>query len=179
MPERSVEDVLSGVIRLHLGQEEFALNVLVIEKADEWREHLTVAFGDVMTALGEQTNVAGVFAFLGTHTPTMIELIRLYDVEEVLPDEAWIRSHANEPQVLRAFVLVLAACFPFLASALEILANNPGALKVVFEEFGPAVRTSIPDGEPSTTSDAPTAGPSAKSARPSRTSSSRATSRRR
>jgi hypothetical protein len=174
LPERTVEDVLTGVLRMQFGQTEFKVPLLVIEKADEWRESLQREFINVMGALEGQTNAAGVLAFMGAHTPTMLRLIHEYDVADVLPDDDWIRGHANEPEILRAFMLLLAASFPFIAAALDILAANPGALKIVLEEFGPA-QPPIPAGSPTSTSPGPTAGRSGKSARRSRTSSSRAT----
>ena len=159
--------MLAGKVRLVLGGTEFPLSVLVIEKADEWRDGLLAAFGDVMGQLEKEVNVAGVLAFLGSNTPIMLGLIRDYDIEGKLPDDAWVRSHATEPEVLRGFVLILAASFPFIASAIDILSSNPAALGLVLAEFGTPIR----DGKPSSTSPSPTAGPSAKRARPSRTSS--------
>lgn len=167
LPERSVEDVLAGKLRLVLGGTPFTLDVLTIDKADEWRAGLLVAFGDVVGQLEEQVNVPGVVAFLGSNTASMLVLIRAYDQAGVLPDNDWIRSHATEPEVLRAFVLILAASFPFIASAIDILATNPAALGMVLSEFGP--RT--PVGSPSSTSPSPTAGPSVKRVARSRTSS--------
>lgn len=170
LPKQAVEDVLAGVLRMKFGASEFAVPVLTIEKADEFRATLLSDAGEVMSGFERQTNTAGVFAFLGSHTPTMLALMRKYDVGGVLPDDEWIRSHASEPEVLRAFMLVLAACFPFIAAALDILAANPDALKMVLEEFGPAPKQ-IPSGSPTTTSPEPTAGPSNRSGRRSRTRS--------
>lgn len=172
LPERSVEDVLAGVLRLRLGEGTFPVPVLVIAKADEWRAKLAEEFGQVVGVLEGKTDVAGVLAFAGSHAPTMLKLLRAYDSTGVLPDDDWIFNNATEPQILQAFMLVLAACFPFIAAALDILAANPGALKLVLEEFGPTSRNA---GEPTSTLPAPTAGPSRKSGRASRTSSSRAT----
>jgi len=172
LPERSVEDVFAGVLRVKLGDGQFPIPVLVIEKADVWRASLSEKFSEVVGALEGQTNAAGVLTFLGTHTPTMIELLRDYDLSNVLPDNDWIRKHATEPEILRAFMLVLAANFPFIAAALDILAANPGALTMVLEEFGPVRPT--PDGSPTNTSHEPTAGPSKRSGRRSRTNSSTA-----
>jgi hypothetical protein len=168
-----VEDVLAGVLRMKFGKSEFAVPVLVIEKADAWRAKLMSEASDLMSGFEGQTNAAGVLAFLGGHTPTMIGLLRDYDVEGVLPDDEWIRGHATEPDVLRAFMLTMAASFPFIAAALDILAANPNALRMVLEEFGPAPKQ-IPDGSPTNTSPEPTAGPSNRAGRRSRTSSSRA-----
>lgn len=171
LPQRSVEDILAGRLPLTLGKTVFPLEVLTIEKADEWRVTLASKFGDVVSALESQTDVAGVLSFLGTNTPTMLELIHQYDVDWKLPDDEWIRSHATEPEVLRGFVLILAACFPFIASALDILAANPGALGMVLSEFGPQTLA----GSATNTSPEPTAGPSKRSARRSRTNNSTAT----
>lgn len=173
LPERSVEDVLTGVLRMHFGGEEFAVPVLVIEKADAWRTRLGEEFGSIMGALEGQTNPAGVLAFMGSHSPTLLAMLREYDDSGALPDDTWMRSHATEPEVLRAFMLVMAASYPFVAAALDILAANPGALRLVIEEFRPS-QTPIIAGSPTSTSPEPTAGRSAKSARRSRTSSSRA-----
>lgn len=166
LPERSVEDVLAGVLKLKLGDSEFRLPVLVIDKADGWRESLTTKFGGVMGALEGQTTAAGALTFFATQTPMMIEMLREYDINAVLPDDAWIRSHATEPEILRAFMVVLAASFPFVAAALDILAANPGALQMVLKEF----RTD--SGEPTSTPPGPTGGPRGKSGRRSQTSSS-------
>lgn len=173
IPERTVEDVLAGRLAMHFADSTFVLPVLVIEKADEWRAELMGQFGEVVGQLQSETNTAGVFAFLTTHTPTMMSLIRSYDVSGALPDDAWLRGHATEPEILRAFMLVVAASFPFVAAALDILASNPDALKLVLQEFG--TPTPIPAGSPSTTLPEPTAGLSPRSARRSRTSNSRAT----
>lgn len=160
---------------MRLGKASFEVPVLVIAEADRWREELQREFVLVVAALEGQTNAAGVLAFLTTHTPTMLRLLRSYDAESKLPDDEWIRTNATEADILRAFMLVMAACFPFIAAALEILAANPGALRLVLEEFGPAAATPITAGEHTSTSPEPTAGPSGKSARRSRTSNSRAT----
>lgn len=170
LPERSVEDVLSGVLTIRLGPSRFALKVLVIDKADEWRasfaekgNHLLSGFGDNFASL------TGGLAFMASQTPVMLELLHEYDADGVLPDDEWIRSHVSEPELIRAFMLVLAASYPFVATVLEILAANPDSLKLVLQEFA----TSQPgSGSPSTTSPEPTAGPSGKSARRSRTNSS-------
>lgn len=174
LPERAVEDVLTGTLRMHFGPSEFTLPVLTIEKADAWRESLTKQFAVVVAALEGQTSAAGVLAFLGSHTPSMMELLHEYDSDGLLPDDGWIRSHATEPDILRAFMLVMAASFPFIAAALDILAANPSALGLVLEEFGP-VQKATAVGTPSTTLLAPTAGQSKKSGRRSPTSNSSAT----
>lgn len=173
LPERSVEDVLTGTLRVRFGGTEFQMPVLVIEKADAWRNRLQSEFVAVVAALDGKTDAAGVLAFMASHTPKMVELLRAYDGSAKLPDDEWLRKNATEPEVLRGFMLVLAASFPFIAAALDILAANPGALKMVLEEFRPA--PSLNSGESTSTSPAPTAGPSNRSARRSRTSSSRAT----
>jgi hypothetical protein len=176
LPERAVEDVLAGVLRMNFGGSSFTVPVLVIAKADDWRARLNEEFVGVMGALEGQTNAAGVLAFLGSHTPKMIGLIREYDVEGTLPDDEWLRGHATEPEILRAFMLLLAASFPFIAAALDILAANPDALKLVLEEFGPTSNPKlIPGGSPLTTSPEPTAGPTKRSGRRSPTSNSQAT----
>lgn len=169
LPERSVEDVLAGRLRMTLGSTIFDLPVLTIAQADEWRAKLLSAFGDVMTQLEQEVNIAGVIAFLGSNTASMLALIHEYDRDAILPDDDWIRGHATEPEVLRGFVLILAASFPFIASVLDILSTNPQALGMLIGEF----RT--PAGGPSSSSLPPTAGPSGKPARRSRMSNSPST----
>lgn len=169
LPERSVEDVLAGRLRMTLGGTVFDLPVLTIAQADTWREKLLAAFGDVMNRLESEVNVAGIIAFLGTNTPTMLTLIHDYDRDAILPDDDYIRGHATEPEVLRGFVLILAASFPFIASAIDILATNPQALGMVLSEF------KTPAGAPTSISPSPTGGPSEKPARRSRTSNSPST----
>jgi hypothetical protein len=175
IPERTTEDVLSGRLRMYLGDEVYQLRVLTIEQSDAWRELVQTKANEILTQLGGETNVAGVLAFMGMHTPTLLELVHEYDVSGVLPDDQWIYKHCTEADILRAFMLCMAAAYPFVTAALEILAANPQALRLVMEEFGTPSQTD--DGKPITTSQEPSAGPSPKRARRSRTSSSSDTSK--
>lgn len=169
LPERSVEDVLAGVLRMKLGGTEFQVPVLVIEKADAWRDQLAKDFAEVIGALDSKTDPAGVLSFMASQTPKMLSLLRLYDAGAALPDDEWLRRNATEPEVLRAFMLTLAASFPFIAAALDILAANPTALKMVLEEFKPG--PSQDSGGSTNTPPAPTGGRRQKSGTRSPTSS--------
>ncbi len=156
-----------------LGDETFVVPVLKIGKADDWRDRLAVEAGATLGLLGEQPNGAAVMGFLGQNSTTLLGLIRAYDVNGVLPTDDWVRENATEPEVVQAFVLCVAASYPFISAALDILAANPGALRIVLEEFGSQPRST--SGPSTTSSPTATAGPSNRSARRSRTSSSRAT----
>lgn len=177
LPDRAVEDVLRGRLQMVLGEQVFVVPVLKIAKADEWRDRLAVEAGAMLGLLAEQPNGAAVMGFLGQNSMALLALIRAYDASDVLPTDDWVRENATEPEVVQAFVLCMAASYPFISAALDILAANPGALRIVLEEFG-SQQTTIPTAAsgPSLTSSQPaTAGPSNRSARRSRTSSSRAT----
>ncbi len=173
LPDRSVEDILRGRLQMVLGDETFVVPVLKIGKADDWRDRLAVEAGATLGLLGEQPNGAAVMGFLGQNSTTLLGLIRAYDVNGVLPTDDWVRENATEPEVVQAFVLCVAASYPFISAALDILAANPGALRIVLEEFGSQPRST--SGPSTTSSPTATAGPSNRSARRSRTSSSRAT----
>ncbi len=175
LPERAVEDVLTGRLRMVLGGEEFVLPVLTIAKADEWRDTLAATAGNVMGLLEQQATVPSVMAWLSSNTDVLLVLIRAYDVTGVLPDDEWIRENATEPDVLKGFMLLLAASYPFVAAALDILAANPGALRLVLEEFGTPTTSQPESSSPTSTPRPITAGRSRASAKRSPTSSSRAT----
>ena len=126
MPERAAEDVLSGIIRIRLGDTITPLPVLAIKPNREWKalanDRLAGAFAEIEKP---DANAASIAAFLSGMTDTQIELLYAYDQNGLLPGLEWVESNVTEAQLFSALLAVLAAAFPFVASVPEMLRSSP------------------------------------------------------
>jgi len=124
LPERSVEDIFAGRVRIVLGGELLDLEVLPIEANERWTALFQARMSEVTGGLEVDANPLSVLTFLQGLPDVQIELLRAYDAHGVLPDDAWLRSHATAPQLITALFGVLAAAFPLAATLIELARSN-------------------------------------------------------
>lgn len=124
LPERSVEDIFAGRVRVFLGGELVDLEVLPIADNEAWTALFRDRMNSVTAGLERDANPLSVLTFLQGLPDLQIELLRAYDKIGVLPDDDWIRAHVTAPQLITALFAVLAAAFPLAATLIELARSN-------------------------------------------------------
>jgi len=125
LPVRSAADILSGLITIVLGGIPYVISVLPRRASKEWLARLDARFDAVTKALDQAENdVPQILALLTAHTDYMIEMLRAYDVEGVLPDDDFIETYATDGEILAAMVEVWRAANPLAAIGAEAAAGT-------------------------------------------------------
>jgi len=163
-PERSLEDILSGRIRLVLGGQTYVVPVLSIRANREWTEGLEgelAALLDHLTKAGNDSQV--IIKHLLTADNRLFDLLVSYDKTGVLPPREELEDLVRPHELLIAVMGIWRAASPLADMGLGVMYPSP-------------VLSSQPEPEPTSSSPKPTAGRSTRSRRKSRTSSSSSTS---
>ena len=161
VPERSVEDILTGRIRLVLGGKPYELPVRSIRANREWQETLQSDLQGLLTAVASAgDDAAGILDHLLAADVQLLDLLVSYDADGVLPPRDELEGIVRPNELLLAVIGVWRAASP-LADIGLVMMNAPASSP------SPAEPTSSP----------PTngAGPRRTSKRRSRTSSSSST----
>jgi hypothetical protein len=125
LPVRSVADILSGRIQIVLGGIPYIIHVLPRRASREWIAKLDQRFADVTMALDKAENDAPkILALLTAHTDYMIQMLREYDVEGVLPNDEFIETYATDGEILAGMVEVWRAANPLAAIGAEAAAET-------------------------------------------------------
>jgi hypothetical protein len=125
LPTRSAADILSGLITIVLGGIPYVIHVLPRRASREWLARLDERFATVTAALEAADNDAPkILQLLTAHTDYMIEMLRAYDVEGVLPDNEFIETYATDGEILAAMVEVWRASNPLAAIGAEAAAET-------------------------------------------------------
>jgi hypothetical protein len=124
LPPRSALDVIAARAQFQLGDRTVALPVLPIRKNRAWKEKLAEQVGLGLAFVGRDTDAQGVLNALSGMTDVQLGLLTAYDQTGVLPDRDWIEDHVTEAQLLTAFLTVIAAAFPFVATPLVLLLES-------------------------------------------------------
>lgn len=125
LPERSAADILSGRIKIVLGGLPFVVPVLPRRASRDWLAKLDARFAEVTLALDSASNNAPkILQLLSAHTDYMLEMLRAYDVEDILPDDEFIETFATDGEILAAMVEVWRAVNPLAAIGAEAAAET-------------------------------------------------------
>lgn len=124
LPERTLDDIFARRAVMLLGDELVELPVLSINDNERWTATFQAQMDQMTAGLAADANPLSVIAFLQGMPDMQIELLRAYDTTGVLPDDAWIRSHATAPQLITALFVVLAAAFPLAVILLRLALDN-------------------------------------------------------
>jgi hypothetical protein len=125
LPVRSVADILSGRIQIVLGGIPYIIHVLPRRASREWIAKLDQRFADVTMALDKAGNDAPkILALLTAHTDYMVQMLREYDVEGVLPNDEFIETYATDGEILAGMVEVWRAANPLAAIGAEAAAET-------------------------------------------------------
>lgn len=139
LPERSSEDVLAGRIPVSLGSGEdlrvLALPVLAIRPERTWKALLEEKMQGLWSGLDRQADVRAVMAYLGSAFDVQVELLRAYDRDGMIPDTDWLEEHATGAQLLSALLAIIAAAYPFLEAAMEMVRRNPQMVGSVIRQI--------------------------------------------
>lgn len=160
LPERSVEDILAGRVRLTFGGQAFDLPALTIDKCEAWQAEFSERLAQLFSGISQLDSAGAILGRLGSATDFQLELLRAYDEKNVLPDDAGLRAIATPDALLRATLEVLAAGYPLAASVVDLIARNPAMAKALVLEL---MKTQPPP--PSSGSPRPTAGRRGRSAK--------------
>lgn len=112
-PERSVEDILAGRLRLTFGEKTFDLPVLSIAANRRWREGMEARLQPLVNATGSNS-VTRILKALTAADDALLDLVLSYDETHVLPDKAELEELARPADALRALLEVRAAANPLL-----------------------------------------------------------------
>jgi len=124
LPTRTAEDILAGRVRVVLGGVQYALPVLPRRRSREWLEALDARFAEIASALDEAADdKPRILALLTTQTTGLLEMLRAYDVTDVLPAPEYLDEFATDSEVLVAMVEVWRAANP-LADSLAATADE-------------------------------------------------------
>lgn len=105
-PERTVEDVLAGRLRVTLGGEQYVLPVRSIASNRRWVESLDAEMGSVLVAVikaGDEMDMSGIGnALLRLPISQLLDLVIAYDEAGVLPPKAELEEVTRPHEVLAA-----------------------------------------------------------------------------
>jgi len=103
-PERTVEDVLGGRLRVTLGGEVYDLPVRSIASNRRWVESLDAELGGLLVAVSAAGNdyQAIASAMMGIGAEELLGLVIAYDETGVLPPREHLEEIARPHEVLRA-----------------------------------------------------------------------------
>jgi hypothetical protein len=146
LPERSVEDVLAGRLRIRLGGEWYVLPVLTIGQNREWVESLDAQMQPLLDG-ADDGDLNAVVARMQDLSDRLLEFVWSYDRMGVLPPRETLEPDVYPHEALRAVMEVRLAANPTLGFAL------PGAIEAMRAE-------SRPPSERTSSSRRNTAGPS-------------------
>ena len=147
LPVRSAADILSGRIQVVLGGMPYIMPVLPRRASREWLAQLDERFDAVTKALDlAADDVPAILTILTGHTDYMVEMLRAYDVQNVLPDNDFIDEYATDGEILAATVEVWRAANPLAAIGAEAAAETMAGMNSAPQTLQP-VNT---DGELST-----------------------------
>ena len=129
LPERSVEDVLAGRLRLRLGGEWYVLPVLTIGQNREWMESLDAEMQPLLDGADDDDLSAIVERMQGL-SDRLLEFVYSYDIKGLLPPREAIEPNVYPHEALRAVLEVRLAANPTLGFALagvvqDIRAGRP------------------------------------------------------
>lgn len=196
LPERSAEDIVSGIVRIRLGEREYALPELPMEATDSWAASIDsslVGLLGIVDKLGETSGLAPLFVRAREFEGELLDTLLAYDAEHVLPPREELRRIATHTQVLFAVMGVWATtASPLGALVLGIVRAVPttsdsaerepisGSLATLASNLATSVDGSPGDSSstpPRTPSDEPTPSSSAPSSPPVSDTSSPTTER--
>jgi hypothetical protein len=117
-PERSVEDILSGRLRLVFGGQVFDLPVLSRAENRRWRESLELRFQSLLAV--DTDDVETTLAALIAAEDDLLPYVASYDKSGVLPPIEELEELARPHEVLKAVAEVRAAANPLLGVGLAM-----------------------------------------------------------
>ena len=148
-PERSVEDILAGRLRLTFGGAAYVLPVLSIAANRRWRERMEARLAPLVNAVGT-TSLIRIVKALSAADEELLVIVCSYDETHVLPPRAELEEIARPQEVLRALMEVRAAANPLLGVSRAIAAQM------------------APEASPDSTNSPSTNGPASRIRRPSK-----------
>ena len=122
--ERSIDDVLAGLIRFTLGGQPFAMAVLPMGAHDRWQDGLDASMQASFTAVPESGPgvVKGLTAAFRANREQLLDALIAYDRDGVLPSRDEIRELATQQDIISAIREVRAVGGdPLAVSALSAL----------------------------------------------------------
>lgn len=121
-PERSVEDILAGRLRLVFGDQAFELPVLSRAENRRWRETLDARFQPLADKVDDDDPAAviGLMRQLAELDEEFLPFIYTYDRTGALPPIEELDELARPHEILRAVLEVRAAANPTLAIAVAL-----------------------------------------------------------
>jgi hypothetical protein len=124
LPQRAAADIIAGRVTILLGGFPYTLKVLPRDANAEWRAELDAQFADLVTDLeAAGDDKPAILERLLAHPGKMLDAIRRYDVDDVLPNGEWIDRFATDPEIRIGLVEVWRAANPLAA----ILTETAGA----------------------------------------------------
>jgi hypothetical protein len=121
-PTRSAEDILSGRVRLVIGEAVYDLPALPITKNRLWKEdidtRLTLLIGGLDAA---GTDTAAILTLLSAASDQLMDLLLSYDQSRVLPPREELEEVMTEAQLLSAVLEVWTAANPLVGMGLSAM----------------------------------------------------------
>lgn len=106
LPERRIEDVLAGILRVTLGGETYVLPVRSIASNRRWLESLEAREGALLAAVGTAGNdlEALTAAIVGSDigAQELLDLVIAYDEDHILPPRDQLEEVARPHELLHA-----------------------------------------------------------------------------
>ena len=120
--ERSIEDVLSGRVRIRLAGEEYVLPVLTIGQNEDWIASMDAEIAAIADIDGDYVEVMGV---LQSMSDRLLDFVYSYDRLHVLPERGEWERDIYPHEALRAVAEVRLAANPIGGLAVaEILGTR-------------------------------------------------------
>jgi hypothetical protein len=125
---RSAEDVLAGVLRIHVGGVERIVPTLPIRATREWQAKLTESLGGFGVVMAADQSPATIARFTGLALDAQLDLVCAYDRTGALGGREWLEEHADPAQLYAAAKLMGEVAFPFVNDLQSLMAALPGLL---------------------------------------------------
>lgn len=138
VPLRPDDQVAGGFLVLRLGGQDFELKVLPMALSRKWLTDAKSAVAKMKGSAEGLETFEDVADFIAGQSEAMMDLLLSYDAlgDKVLPERAWIDTHATDGECYDGWKRVTAATSPL---AQEVLRIVPDLMPVLIEAFRKAV----------------------------------------
>lgn len=122
---RPAGDILSRVVRINLGETEYALPTLTIGGNKRWKAQLDQRLTALIDGLTDGGNdIAAIFGALNQQVDDLLDLLISYDTGGVLPSRHDLEESIHEDELIAAVREVWRAANPLVVMGLEAVATT-------------------------------------------------------
>lgn len=126
IPERTLEDRASGILRITVGGQTKRLPTLPMRATAEWQESLGERFTAFTKQLAADQSAQSLAGFATFTHEAILDAVVAYDRTGALGGREWLADNADPEQLYVAFRQMAEVAFPFVKDVQGLLALLPG-----------------------------------------------------